>query len=348
MRKVIDIFKNHRAIFLLPAVTLLFAVLFSVYITLNTGEKADPELVVVSPHPTAFMIPLIKEFENETGIKTEVISLGTTASLKRITSDENVDVLWGGSILTVGPYEEYFDEYKCENKKFFKDKFSGTDDTITCFTLVPSVIMINNDIIGDIEIKGYKDLLNEKLKGHIAFADPKKSSSSFEHLVNMLYAMGEDDPEAGFEYVEKFIENLDGTLLDSSSAVYEGVANGEYMVGLTFEEAAVTMLKSDKHISIIYMEEGVVSTPDGIYINKASKHKEAAMAFSNFMTGENAQQFIAANLGRRSVRIDVPESGLVIPYEDINSIEVDKDKVISCKDKWIENFSLLFEEVNNE
>ncbi|MBP5601035.1 MAG: hypothetical protein J6X48_12320, partial [Lachnospiraceae bacterium] len=63
MRKIVDVFKNHIAIFLLPAVTLLFAVLFSVYITLNTGEKAEPELVVVSPHPTAFIIPLIKEFE---------------------------------------------------------------------------------------------------------------------------------------------------------------------------------------------------------------------------------------------------------------------------------------------
>ena len=348
MRKLTDIFKNHKALFLLPAVTLLFLALFTVYIRLNAGAKVEPELVVVSPHPTAFIIPLIKEFENETGIKTEVISLGTTASLKRITSDENVDVLWGGSILTVGPYKDYFYEYRTENKDSFKDKFSKTDDEITCFTLVPSVIMINNDIIGDIEINGYEDLLNEDLKGHIAFADPKKSSSSFEHLVNMLYAMGDGNPEAGFAYVEKFIENLDGTLLDSSSAVYEGVANGEYMVGLTFEEAAVTMLKSDKHISIIYMDEGVVSTPDGIYISKASKHKETAKVFTDFMTSKNAQQYIAANLGRRSVRSDVPESDLVIAYEDINSIEVDKEKVILSKDKWIENFGLLFKEVNNE
>ena len=348
MKKLADIFKNHRALFLLPAVTLLFLACFSVYITINTGSKVEHELVVVSPHPTAFIVPLIKEFENETGIKTEVISLGTTASLKRITSDENVDVLWGGSILTVGPYEDSFYEYRSQNKDSFYDKFSETDDRITCFTLVPSVIMINNDIIGDIKINGYEDLLNEKLKGHIAFADPKKSSSSFEHLVNMLYAMNPENPEAGFSYVEKFIENLDGTLLDSSSAVYEGVANGEYMVGLTFEEAAVTMLKSDKHISIIYMDEGVVSTPDGIYINNASKRKETAEKFADFMTSRNAQQFIAANLGRRSVRKDVPESDLVVALDDINSIEVDKEKVISCKDKWIDSFSLLFSEVNNE
>jgi iron(III) transport system substrate-binding protein len=39
-------------------------------------------------------------------------------------------------------------------------------------------------------------------------------------------------------------------------------------VGLTFEEAAITMLKGGKHVKVVYMNEGVVSTPDGIYINK--------------------------------------------------------------------------------
>ena len=53
--------------------------------------------------------------------------------------------------------------------------------------------MINTDLIGDIKITGYEDLLQPELKGKIAFADPTKSSSSYEHLVNMLYAMGSDD-----------------------------------------------------------------------------------------------------------------------------------------------------------
>jgi iron(III) transport system substrate-binding protein len=202
--------------------------------------------------------------------------------------------------------------------------------------------MINTDLIGDIEVKGYKDLLDPRLKGRIAFASPERSSSSFEHLVNMLYAMGEGDPENGFEYVKAFCENLDGVLLSSSSEVYEGVANGKYTVGLTFEEAAVTMLKSDKHISIVYMEEGVVFTPDGICISKLSERKPEARAFVDFMTSKNAQRFITANLGRRSVRTDIVESGIIAPYDSIKRIEVNKDRVITSKDGWIARFCEIF------
>ena len=86
------------------------------------------------------------------------------------------------------------------------------------------------------------DLLNPALKGQIAFNDPTTSSSSFEQLVNMLYAMGDGNPENGWDYVEKLYANLDGKLLGTSSAVYKGVADGEYTVGLTFESAAANYI----------------------------------------------------------------------------------------------------------
>lgn len=343
-----DFFKRYKAIFITIPVVAAFICAVTLFFKLNFKPERQPDLVVVSPHPTAFVIPLINEFENETGIKTEVISLGTSDALKRIMNDKDVDVLWGGSILTVSSYTDKF--YACENpnREHFEERFEAVDDRITCFTLVPSVIMINTDLIGDIEVNGYEDLLNPELKGRIAFANPGKSSSSFEHLVNMLYAMGGEDPEKGFEYVGKFCENLNGTLLSSSSAVYEGVANGEFTVGLTFEEAAVTMLKSNKHIKIVYMEEGVVFTPDGIYVSLESERKDYAEEFVRFMTSENAQRFIAANLGRRSVRNDVTELGLLAPLNEINTISVQKENVIASKDMWIARFERLFDEVNHE
>ena len=343
-----DFFKRYKAIFITALVAVAFICAVALFFKLSSKPEKQPDLVVVSPHPTAFVIPLIKEFENETGIKTEVISLGTSDALKRIMNDKNVDVLWGGSILTVSSYADKFFACEIENREHFEDRFDSVDDRITCFTLVPSVIMINTDLIGDIEVNGYEDLLNSELKGRIAFANPGKSSSSFEHLVNMLYAMGENNPENGFEYVEKFCKNLNGTLLNSSSAVYEGVANGEFTVGLTFEEAAITMLQSNKHVSIVYMEEGVVFTPDGIYVSNESERKDYAEEFVKFMTSENAQRFIAANLGRRSVRDDVTESGLVVPYSEINTIEVQKENVIASKDTWIAEFNRLFDEVSHE
>ncbi|MBR5649960.1 extracellular solute-binding protein [Pseudobutyrivibrio sp.] len=317
----------------------------------NEKRVAD-KLVVVSPHPVSFMEPLINEFEIETGIQVEVISCGTTEAIQMIEEDENVDLMWGGSVLTVGPYKDDFLSYKSNASDCLYPQFKDNSFNTNCFTDVPSVLMVNTDLIGDIKISGYEDLLQPELKGKIAFADPNKSSSSYEHLVNMLYAMGSDDSdgnangdtpsvnsEKGFEYVNALLKQLDGNLLDSSSEVYEGVANGKYVVGLTFEEAALTMLSAGKHVRIIYMKEGVVSTPDGIYINKNTKRADDAKAFVDFMLSYDTQVYVAQYLGRRSVRTDVSNSSEVLAKAQINMIEVDRDFVIESREKWLSEFS---------
>ncbi|MCR4637578.1 MAG: extracellular solute-binding protein [Butyrivibrio sp.] len=337
---------------LLIGITLAIIFFGIALIFINTkrvnSREEKTRLVVVSPHPTEFIIPLVQEFENETGIAVEVRSSGTSAAISEIIAGDDIDVLWGGSILSVGPYKDYFYPYNTLNKAVFTEDCKGVSDEFTCFSDVPSIIMVNKDIIGDIEVNGYEDLLNDKLKGKIAFASPDKSSSSFEHLVNMLYAMGNGDPEDGWDYVKELSEQLDGNILESSSEVYNGVANGKYKVGLTFEEAAVTMLKNDKHISIIYMNEGVVATPDGIYIDKNTKHLEEAKRFVDFFTSKDAQNYMAKNLGRRSVRKDVDPSSMVISYDDINRIKVDRENVVNNKDEWINHFLQIYEEENHE
>ena len=330
---------------------IIIAALFAVFIyrSTNKGVTTDENrLVVVSPHPTEFMIPLIQEFENETGISVEVISCGTTEAIDSIMNNEDIDVLWGGSLLAVGPYKDCFSEYKTLNRAVFMEDYKNVEGEFTCFSNVPSVLMVNKDIIGDVDVNGYADLLKPELKGQIAFADPGKSSSAFEHLVNMLYAMGGGNPDNGWDYVKKLVSNLDGVLLDNSTAVYKGVANGEFKAGLTFEEAAVTMLKNDKHIEIIYMTEGVVSTPDGIYISKNCARSDNAKRFVDFMTSKDAQRVMASDLGRRSVRKDVEASGLVIPMADINSISVDKEEVVENKAAWLSRFEELVKEASHE
>lgn len=340
-----------KKIKILISLIIVLVAMFVVFICSSTESKSDDQsqkLVVVSPHPTEFMIPLIQEFENESGIAVELKNSGTSDAINEIISDSNTDVLWGGSVLSVGPYEDYFYSYETPNRADFTEEYADFSDKITCFTNVPSVLMVNEDIIGDIEISGYEDLLQEELKGQIAFADPAKSSSSFEHLVNMLYAMGDGNPEKGWDYVDALVKNLDGVLLDNSSEVYKGVANGRFKVGLTFEEAAFTMLKAGKHIKIVYMKEGVVSTPDGIYINKNSSRIENAKKFVDFMTSKDAQRYIANNLGRRSVREDVIGASMLIPIYEMLGCKADRQEVISNKQKWLDSFRDLSVEVSGE
>ena len=314
--------------------TSLFLCLIMLTLTLaacSSGDKKtggdSKELTVYSPHPLEFTEPLVKDFENETGIKVELISAGSGELLKRVESESKnplSDVLWGGSISTLSSKKDLFEKYESSNEEDVIDSYKNTDGYITRFSVVPSVIMVNTNLIGDVKVEGYQDLLNKELKGTIANADPSKSSSSFEHLINQLYAMGEGVPDDGWDYVSDFVENLDGKLLSGSSAVYKGVADGEYTVGLTFEEAALNYVKNGAPVEVVYPEEGTIAKADGMAIIKDANNLENAKKFVDYVTGKEVQQKITSELNRRSVlkgiEID-PKSGM----KDLNDVKVIKD-----------------------
>ena len=317
------------------------------------GEKQaakadDNSLVIYCPHPLAFINPLVEEFEKESGVKVEVIAAGTGELLKRVESEKANplgDIFWGGSLNTMKPKAALFENYTSVNEDHIQPAVKNTEGPMTRFTDIPSVIMINTNLIGDVKVEGYEDLLNPALKGKIAFADPSKSSSSYEHLINMLYAMGNGDPDKGWDYVEKLCRNLDGKLLSGSSAVYKGVADGEYAVGLTFEEGGAKYVADGAPVKLVYMKEGVISKPDGIYIIKNAKHMENAKKFIDFITSKEAQSIIASQLHRRSVRDDVDPPVGLLPKDQIKIIDDNEQVVEKNKKSWLDKFKDIFTSV---
>ncbi|HMM19299.1 MAG TPA: ABC transporter substrate-binding protein [Selenomonadales bacterium] len=316
--------------------------------TESPAEKTD-KLVIYCPHPLTFINPLVTEFEKRTGVKVEVVAAGSGELLKRVESEKANplgDIFWGGSLGTMKPQAGLFEKYTSANEDRIQPAFKNVEGSLTRFTDIPSVIMVNTNLIGDIKVEGYEDLLNPKLKGKIAFSDPAKSSSSYEHLINMLYAMGKGDPEKGWDYVKAFCANLDGKLLSGSSAVYKGVADGEYTVGCTFEEGGATYVADGAPVKLVYMKEGVISKPDGVYIIKNAKNMQNAKKFIDFVTSKDAQTIIVQQLHRRSVRDDVePPKGL-IEKAKINIINDDESVVIANKQKWLDQFKDIFTSVN--
>ena len=306
----------------------------------------DEELVIYCPHPLEFINPIVSEFEERTGTRVYVKTGGTGELLRMVEQQEEprCDIFWGGSLSTTIPKAELFSPYTSVNEGMVQPEFRNRQGNMTRFTDIPSVLMVNTNLIGDIPVEGYQDLLRPELKGKIAMCDPATSSSAYEHLINMLYAMGEGDPEAGWDYVRAFCENLDGKLLGGSSQVYRGVAEGRFAVGLTFEEGAAHYVAAGGPVKLVYMKEGVVSTPDCVCIVKGSRHMEQAREFVDFVTGKDAQTVISGSLDRRSVRIDVEEPDYLPDKSQIHMIQADASVVWENKKQWLERFAEIFEE----
>ena len=312
----------------------------------ESGTQGGNSLVIYCPHPLEFINPLVDDFKAKNpGINVDIIAAGTGELLKRVESEKDNplgDILWGGTISMAKPKIDLFESYTSTNESNIAEIYKNTEGALTRCTAVPSILMVNTNLAGNIKIEGYEDLLNPALKGKIAFADPSASSSSFEHLVNMLYAIGKGDPEKGWDYVQKLCANLDGKLLSGSSAVYKGVADGEYTVGLTFEEGGANYVSAGSPVKLVYMKEGVIIKPDGIYIIKNSKNLENAKKFVDYATSYDAQKTITDKLNRRSVRSDLPPSTILQSVDTINVITDDEAVVDKNKQNWLNKFKDIF------
>ena len=327
---------------------IIITTLFTLSLCLGcSSEKSESSnaLVIYCPHPLDFINPLVDDFKAKNpGINVDVIAAGTGELLKRVEAEKDNplgDILWGGTITTVKRQIDLFENYTSTNEVSIVDIYKNVEGPFTRCDAMPSILMVNTNLSKNIKIEGYGDLLNPALKGKIACADPSASSSSFEHLVNMLYAMGNGNPEKGWDYVKKLCANLDGKLLSGSSAVYKGVADGEYTVGLTFEQGGAMMVAQGSPIKLIYMKEGVIIKPNVVSIIKNAKNMENAKKFLDYVASYDAQKMVN-ELNRRAIRNDLPTSEILLSIDKINVIEDNEDIVEANKQKWLDKFRDIF------
>lgn len=309
----------------------------------NKDGKSD-QLVIYTPASEDIINMIIPAFEEEYGIKVEIVAASTGELLTRIKGEANnpiADVMWGGSPSLIMPLKELFEEYVSVHDASLSPEFQNKEGFLTRYSSTSPVILVNTDLAGDIEINGYADLLNPALKGKIAHGDATSSSSSYNHLENMLFAMGKDnDPfsDEAWQYVEAFLENLDGKIASSSGNVHKGVADGEYYVGLTYEEPAVAYLQDGAPVRVVYMEEGTIFKESGSYIIKNAKNLENAKLFSDFLLSEYVQNILGQETANRPVRADAKLADYKTPISEIKTIEYDIMWADENKDKVIEMY----------
>ena len=254
----------------------------------DAPKGGDKELTVYTARSESLNNAVIQNFEKDTGIKVNVVVAGTGEVVKRVASEKANplgDILWAGSEAMLASKKDLFQEYVSPEDKNMMPEFRNTTKFFTPAFSDPTVMIVNTDMTKDMKIEGFADLLNPALKGKIAFGDPVNSSSAFQSLVVMLYDMGNGEPfsEGAWNYVDKFLAQLQGKMSNSSSQVYKGVAGGEYAVGLTWEDPAASLVKSGAHVKVVFPKEGALYAPQSVQIIKNCKHPENAKKFIDYM-----------------------------------------------------------------
>lgn len=291
------------------------------------AEESTDSLVVYAGITDTLVNGLIPAFEEATGVKVEVITGSTSELLKRIESEQDnpyADIMIGGTQQVYIPYIDLFAEYTSANDAALLAGHKTYEGKLTPFCTESAIIMWNTNLIGDIKIESYDDLLNPELKGKIAFSDPASTGSGSGMIADLLYLKNGQtgyDGEAGWDFVTKFVDQLDGKVYSSSGQSHKAVADGEMTITRTFESAAFSYLASGAPVAVCYPTDGVNYADAYAAMVKNCVNSANAKKFLDFVTSEEAQGIIGTELCARPVREGaatadyIPDISTIVTFE---------------------------------
>jgi len=302
----------------------------------GTPATTGGSMTLYYSHSAEWSDALIKEFQDKTGIQVDMVGAGTGELVSRMIAEKanpQGDVLWGGVVDTYEPIPELLEPYVSAEAGALDPTCVSSGNTYYGWDIEPMVIMYNTKLVSEEDApKGWLDLLDPKFKGQIACVDPTTSSSSFGALMGAIMALGKDDGK-GYEYVGKLVENLDGKIGTSSSTNIKLVADGEYAVGITYEEGALRYIAAGADMQVVYPEEGTNPSPSGIAVIKGCPNPENAKLFVDFILSKEAQSQLGA-IHRRTARTDIPSAEGMVPLDEIAQVDYDLQWVAEHKEEF--------------
>lgn len=268
------------------------------------------------------------------------------ARLKAEAANPQGDVMLGGMNQADGDKnKDIFEPFISVHENELPDKYKSNNGFYNYDHLSSVVFCVNTDLEKELglDIKDYKDLLDPKLEGKIVFSDPNESSAAWNNISNIMAVYG-NDSEKAWSMIEGLMKNK-MVIQSSSSACFKNVADGEYVVGLTYEDGASTLLKSGaKNIKLVYPASGSSNFAFGCAVVKGAPHMAAAKAMVNFLQSAESQTARGNALG--TIRLTNPNAKIDYKYipkdDEVKWVDRDIDWLIKNKDQVLEHWNKLY------
>jgi len=271
---------------------------------------AAGEVVLYSSNTVDAINAVTEEFQKKyPDIKITAVRGSTGAMMQRIKAEAGApkaDIFWSGGYSLLRLYSEYFLPYQSPEyaklgagNRDANNLWAGTNAHVM-------VIMVNKKALkGDPMPRTWSDLANPRWKDRLVVSDPEKTSSSLATLWGIEQSLGKE-PLKGIA--------KNATVTSTASQVFDGVAKGEYAVGMTMEYAAQEyVINGNKDIEVVYPTEGTFQAPEGMALVKNGPNPADAKKFYDFLASKAAQEMLVKKFFRRPIRDDVDTTKVGLP-----------------------------------
>ena len=291
--------------------------------------------------------PILDEFEKDTDIRIEHLTMKNGEILQRLTNEKDSGVaiadLWftGGADTFIDAaqkdllisYKSIVGESLSSNMKDSDGYWYGTSLTLVNW-------IVNKDLIEEKGLKmpeTWEDLLQEGLKDEVSMSNPASSGTAYNVVSAILQTKGED---AGWEYLDKLIEQVPFFTARGSDPANH-VVNGEAIVGINASNGDRELEENNAHIKIVYPSDGTGWWPQPVAIVNGSKNEAAAKVFIDWILSKKGMATMAAKRNAAVARTDVERPEGIVDITTLNLFETDFQSNAKARDaillKWAEH-----------
>lgn len=323
--------------------------LFAGVAACSGGSGSDDDLVMYSSMTENDLDVLLDLLAEEfPDIDVEIVNGSAGELTTRINSEKGSpqgDFMWGGlDVMDGDAYSDIFEDWLSDYEDDLPDEYKSPNGFYNVDHLSTVAFAVNTELADElgVEVRGYEDLLDPRLKGKILIADPTSSSSAWNNLSNILAVYGYEEDET-WDYISDLLDN-DIVIASSSSAPFASVEDGEYVVGLTYEDGIAAMQKGGaEKTELVYPEEGTSASAFGTAVIEGAPNGELAKEVINYIMSPEGQTALGEELGTiRMTTTEEYESEFLPPADDIEWVERDVEWLTENRDDVVSQWEDLY------
>lgn len=267
-------------------------------VDLSVYDPGDKCLSVWTCLEESVYAPLVKEFEERTGIWVEV-KTGSSMELAAALPEGGCDLLLGCEAAFLEANSDLFRQCAAEMRV---DLVQGCPEgkNWVPISLNPVVLVYNPMLVRWNPPEDWMDLT--EWQGYVAFCDPEKSDFG----QTVLRILMEENSDSNAKQVFTNFRSGLKTLFSDRAEAASSVTNGSNYLAALPGDLALRMIREGECLAVIYPQTTYLMVDGGAIPNNAA-HPENAEAFLTFLLGEDAQRFARKSGYRGSVRSELTQ-----------------------------------------
>ena len=279
---------------------LLFLLLLAPFFGSGCSKKSSEEVVIYVSEDRIFSEPVLKVFEQKTGIKVHALydteESKSTGLLNRLIAERNnpqADLYWANEPIRAEILKQkgLLEPSNPKNAEEIPEKFSDKDKMWHGFSARLRLLIVSNT--AKKEPRSIFDYTNANFKNKAVIANPLFGSTTAE--IGALFVL------LGDAKAKAFLKELkqNGTKIATSNGESADlVAKGLYDFALVDSDDAISRLRAKKPVHIVYPDQaqediGIFVIPNAVMLIKGAKHKQNATKLMEFLLSKESEALLA-------------------------------------------------------